>query len=128
MNAEEMGFWGRIKISSLNRKPGGLDSHDQSRSRSRFLDLSRPTFETCRDCPYCRDKIIFCLGQDFWIKTWPGRDFHQDCRDKSRLLIFFEICWDFSRFIKISQHYQDFLKDFRLKNVNKLKNLDWEKW
>jgi hypothetical protein len=44
-------------------KPVGLDSRDQSRLR--FLDLSRSTFETCRDYPYCRDKIIFFLGQDF---------------------------------------------------------------
>jgi hypothetical protein len=44
-------------------KPGGLNSWDQSRSR--FLDLSRATFEKCQDYPECRDKIIFFLGRDF---------------------------------------------------------------
>ncbi len=39
----------------------------------------------------------------------------------------FEICQDFLRFIKISQHYRNFLKDFRLKNLNKLRNLVQEK-
>ncbi len=43
-------------------KPGGLNSRDQLRSRSRFLDLSSSTFETCQDCPKCRDKIIFLSG------------------------------------------------------------------
>ncbi len=44
---------------------GGLDSRDQSRSRSRFLDLLRSTFETFQDYPYCGEKIIFCLGRYF---------------------------------------------------------------
>jgi hypothetical protein len=39
-------------------KPGGLDIRDRLRSRSRFLDLLRSTFETCQDCPYCWDKIF----------------------------------------------------------------------
>ncbi len=35
-----------------------------------------------------------------------------------------EICWNFSRFIEKSWHYPDFLRDNRLKNHYKLKNLD----
>jgi hypothetical protein len=40
----------------------------------------------------------------------------------------FEICWDFSRFIKISQHYRDFLRYFWIKNLDKLRNLNQEIW
>jgi hypothetical protein len=44
---------GKRVFSEASPKPGGLDSRDQSRSRSRFLDLSRSTLETFRDYPYC---------------------------------------------------------------------------
>ena len=37
-----------------------------------------------------------------------------------------EICRDFSRFIEISRHYRDFLRYFRIKNLDKLRNLDRE--
>ncbi len=37
----------------------------------------------------------------------------------------FKICRSFSRFIEISQN---FLRYFRLNNVDKMRNLDWEKW
>ncbi len=52
-NIKQM-HWGSIIMYVMNElgKPGGLDSHDQSRSRSRFLDLSRSTFETCQDSYY----------------------------------------------------------------------------
>ena len=51
----------KIYLVLVFGKPGGLDSREQSR----FLDLSRSTFEKCRDYPYLRDKIIFFLGRDF---------------------------------------------------------------
>ena len=35
---------------------------------------------------------------------------------------------DFSRFIQTSQHYWDFLRYFKLKNMDKLRNLDCEMW
>jgi hypothetical protein len=38
----------------------------------------------------------------------------------------FKICQDFSRFIEIYQHYWNFLRYFRLKNLNKL--IDREIW
>ncbi len=60
---EDMAFSSYLKIYCVLTKHGGLDSRDQSRLR--FIDLSRSTFETCREYPYCRDKIIFCLGRDF---------------------------------------------------------------
>ena len=59
--------WVRIKL-------GGLNSRNQSRSRLRFLDLSRSTFETCRDYPYCQDKIIF-FSRSRFLKS---RLFNQD--------------------------------------------------
>jgi hypothetical protein len=37
-------------------EPGGLKSRDQSRLR--FLDLSRSTFETCRDYPSSQNQIF----------------------------------------------------------------------
>ncbi len=39
-----------------------------------------------------------------------------------------KICQDFLRFINISWHNQDFLREFRLKNQDKLMNIDGEKW
>ena len=43
----------------------GLDSRDQSRSRSRLLNLSRSIFEACQDFFDCRETFFFCLCQDF---------------------------------------------------------------
>jgi hypothetical protein len=51
-------------------KPGGVESWDQSRSRSRFHDLSRSTFETCRDYPSCRDQNFLFLGRDTIVIVW----------------------------------------------------------
>jgi hypothetical protein len=67
-------------------KLGVLDSRDQTRSRSKCRDLSRPTLETCRDYPYCRDKIFFVSVEIFKIETFPietrsCRDFCRDCQD-----------------------------------------------
>jgi hypothetical protein len=50
----------KIYLVLVFGKPGGLDSREQSR----FLDLSRSTFEKCRDYPYCQDNIFF-LSRDF---------------------------------------------------------------
>jgi hypothetical protein len=77
-----------IKCSHLF-KGGGLNSQDQSRLRSRCLDLLRPTFETCRDYPYCLDNIFFLSVEIFKIETfpvetWSCQDFCQDCQDLLR--------------------------------------------
>ncbi len=61
---EQILFWAKStksqkwegKCGGLKIMPGGLDSRDQLRSRSRFLDLSRLTFENRRDCPSRRDQ------------------------------------------------------------------------
>ncbi len=45
-------------------------SRGQSRSRSRFLNLSQPTFETCRDYPSCRDHFSVKI---FKIETFQLR-------------------------------------------------------
>ncbi len=55
----------RRLIFELIIKVGGLDSRDQSRSRSRTSIVSRLTFENRRDYPSCRDQLFFYLGQDF---------------------------------------------------------------
>ena len=44
-------------------KHGGLDSRDQSRSRTSFV--SRLTFLICQDYPSRRDRLFFFLSQDF---------------------------------------------------------------
>ncbi len=62
-------------------KPGGLNSRDQSRLRSRFLDdMSRQTLKNCQDFLNCQDKLLFVsveickietetlLCQDFWTR------------------------------------------------------------
>ncbi len=56
-----------IQISKQNLpvKHGGLDSRDQSRSRSRTSIVSRQTFENGRDYPERRDRLLFYLGRDF---------------------------------------------------------------
>ncbi len=90
-------------------KHGGLDSRDQSRSRSRTSLASRPVFKTCQDFLDGRDQLLFYLGQDFLnrdfsIETWLCRDFYRDRRDKSRLsrfLRFVETFRDLSRYLDI---------------------------
>ncbi len=59
-----------IALSGFH-KPRGIDSLDQSRSI--LLDLSRSTFETYLDCPYCRDnyselRFKKALLNYFWEK------------------------------------------------------------
>ncbi len=99
--------WG-IKI-----KPGGLDSQDQSRSRSRTSLVSRLTFLKCRDYPSRQDQLFFFSVEIFKIETFQLRlgcveifieivETNQDFQDLSRLL----------RLIEISQHYRDFFKTF----------------
>ncbi len=110
-----------VFLSLINAipKPGGLDSRDQSRSRSRFLDLSRPTFENRWECPSCQDQLLktvenfhrveinfFFLGQDFlnWdfsIQTWLRQYFYRDSRDKSRVSRLFKIVE--TSFLKVSR-------------------------
>ncbi len=49
----------------LSVKVGGLDSRDQSRSRSRTSYMSRRTFLNCRDFLDGPDQLFFFLGRDF---------------------------------------------------------------
>jgi hypothetical protein len=106
----------RLSVSFLLRsaesffKPGGLDSRDQTRSRSRMSLVSRPTFENSQDCPLCRDTIFFFLVEIFKIETFESRlicvnifiQIVKINRDFSRL----------SRFVEIYQHFKDiFLMD-----------------
>ncbi len=105
-------------------KPGHLDSRDQSRSRTSLV--SRPTFLKCRNFLDSRDQLFFSRSR--FLKS---RLFNRNLavsRFLSRLSKFsrfsrfveiFEICWDFSRFINISPHYRDFLRYFRIKNLDR---------
>jgi hypothetical protein len=84
-------------------KPGGPDSRDQSRSRLRFLDLSRSTFEKCRDYPYCQDNIFFSQSRFLKLRllNWDlaSSRFLSSLSRLSRLIEIFKICRDFSRFL-----------------------------
>jgi hypothetical protein len=46
-------------INYIFTMPGGLDSRDQSRLRSRLSLVSRPTFLKCQDFLDGRDRIFF---------------------------------------------------------------------
>ncbi len=91
-------------------KPGGLDSQDQSRSR--FLDMSIPTFETCQDYPCCWDKIILFSVEFFKIETFQPRlscveffietvEINWDCPDFWDMLRLFKIFWDTSTLLRL---------------------------
>jgi hypothetical protein len=88
-----------------NTKVGGLNSRDQSRSRSRMSFVSRPTFENRRECPSCRDQLFF-----YWSRFLKSRLFNRDLagsRFLSRLSRFLrfsrfvETFWDLSRLFEI---------------------------
>jgi hypothetical protein len=108
------------------------------------LSLGVSTVETNwdqdRDFSICRDQLLklveiilnvetrffFFLVEIFKIKTFQSRlssikifieavKINQDFWD-------FEICQDFWRFIEISWHFQDFLRDFRLKKSWQIEN------
>jgi hypothetical protein len=87
----------------VRSKPGGLDCWDQSRSR--FLDLSRLTFEKCRDFLDCR-QTFFCLGHwDFSVGTLSCQDFCWDCWDLSRNLDINETVWVL-KWLKVSTNVE----------------------
>ncbi len=107
----------KIAFLSQFSKPGGLNSRDQSRSI--FLDLLRPTLENRGECPSCHVQLFFFSVEIFKTETFQSRlgcveifvenvEINRDCRD-------------FSRFIEISGHYRDFLRYFRIKNLDKIK-------
>ncbi len=83
--------------SNFNRvicKVGGLDSQDQSRSRSRTSLASRPVFKTCRDQLFEMSRSRLSIETKIKIET--NRDFiaqklsrfvemsFLNCRDQSR--------------------------------------------
>ncbi len=101
---------------SVNIKLGGLNlSWDQSRLRSRFLDVSRQSFKNCQDFLDCWDKLLFCLGQDYKIETFQLRL----CHDK----FFYWDCQDESIFVEKSWHFWDFLSLKMAKSLNEKETL-----
>ncbi len=110
-----------------------------------FLKPGVSTVETNRDWDFsiCRDqflktiKIVDCVETKFFyflvkifkIKTFQLRLSCVKIFIKTvKIFEIFKICWDFLRFINISQHFWDFLRYLRLKNLDKLRNFDWEMW
>jgi hypothetical protein len=102
-----------------NTKVGGLNSRDQSRSRSRMSFVSWPTFENRRECPSCRDQLFFSKLRFLKSRLLQPRlgcvetfieiiETNQDHQDKLRFPWFFEIIeifvetfQDLSRFLDI---------------------------
>ncbi len=89
-------------------KHGGLDSRDQSRSRSRTSIVSRLTFENGRDYPSRQDQFFFISVEIFKIETFQSRfrcvkifieivETNQDFRDKSRFSRYLKVIEIFSR-------------------------------
>ncbi len=119
-----------IFILRVFYKPGGLDSRDQSRSRSGFLDLSRPTFKNCRECPSYRDQLFFSSVKIFKIETFQSRlgcvEINRDCQDFWDLLILFDIYWEISTLSRLFEVLQDQkswqIEKSCLRNVIKLTN------
>jgi hypothetical protein len=61
-------------------KPGGLDCREQSRSRSRFLDLSRSTFESVEIFSTHRDVLFQTVEIEISIKTLTKIEIYRDFR------------------------------------------------
>jgi hypothetical protein len=87
--------------------PGGLDSRDQSRSRTSFV--SRLTFLNCRD-------ILFFSRSRFLKSRFFSQDF-----DASRFLRFVKTQ---SRFVEKSRHCRGLLSLKMMKSLDGLRNLD----
>ncbi len=105
-------------------KPGGLDSWDESRSRSRFLDLLRWTLRKCRDFLDYREKLF--LSPSRFLKS---RLFSWDfvmlrfLLRLSRRIEIVKICWDISRFVRKSWHYGKILSTKMMKSFEELRIL-----
>ena len=106
-------------------KVGGLDSRDQSRSRSRMSFLSRLTFLKCRDFLDGRDRPFF-LGWDFKIETFQSRlgcvkifietvKIFKIYQDFLYLLQLFKIYWDISTLSRLFE----VLKDQKSRQIDK---------
>jgi hypothetical protein len=109
-------FWRKFSIFC---KPGGLDSPDQSRLRSRLSFMLRSNFIKCQDYPSCQHQNFSQLwflklrffSRDFVVSRFLSRlsrriEIVKLCQDTLR---FVKICQDASRFVEKSWHYQDFL-------------------
>ncbi len=89
-------------------KPGGLNSRDQSRLRSRSSFVSRLAFENRQEYPSRWDQLFFFSVEIFKIEIFRLRFIFVE--------IFIEIVetnWDFrdlSRIFEISWHNQDFFE------------------
>ncbi len=118
-------------------KVGGLDSRDQSRSRTSIV--SRLTFENRRDYPSCWDQLFFISVEIFKIEIFQSRlwrveifveivETRRDCRDLLRRVEIFKMQSRFvktlSRFVEKSQHCRGLLSLKMMKSLDELRNLN----
>jgi hypothetical protein len=116
---------------------GGLDSRDQSRSRSRTSFVSRLTFLKCQNYPSHRDQLFFFSVEIFEIEIFQSRfifveifiemvETNRDCQDFQDLSRLFEIYRDISTLSRLFEVLQDQksrqVKKSRSRNVIKLTN------
>ena len=106
--------------------------------RSRMSIVSRLSFENRRDYPSCWDQCwdqLFFSQSRFLKSRFFGQDLYSSryLSRSPRQIKTVEIYWDFQdllRIFEISWHYREsfsrLFRDFRLKNLNKLRNLDRE--
>ncbi len=77
-------------------------------------------------------KIFYFLVKIFKIETFQSRlrcvEIFIKTVETVKMFEIIKICQDFLRFVEISWHYWDFLRYFRLKNLDKLRNLNREMW
>jgi hypothetical protein len=114
-------------------KSGGLNSWDQSRSRTSLV--SRPTFLKCQDFLNGQAQLSFSRSRFFKLRLF-SREFDASiflsrlsrhveiveiCQDASRLLRFVETQ---SRFVKKSRHCRDLLSLKMMKSLDRLRNID----
>ncbi len=86
----------------VKNKHGGLDSRDQSRSRT--FSVLRLTFENRRECPSCQDQLFFFSAKIFKIETFQSR---LGCfKIFIETVEIFKIFWDLLRLFEI---YRDIL-------------------
>jgi hypothetical protein len=91
-------------------KHGGLDSRDQSRSRSRTSFMSRLIFENRRECPSCWDQLFFFSVEIFKIEIFKIETFQSrlGCvKIFIKTVEIFEICWDFWDLLRLFKVYQN---------------------
>ncbi len=98
-------------------RPGGLDSREQSRSRSRRLDLSRSVFKTSRDFLDGRDRLLEVSRSRLSIKISTKIEtlVHKPCRD----VVFWTVETYFLKLSKISRRSRSTFRSVEIESLDR---------